>query len=708
MRKRRLLLLVPLVMAAAAMFAAAPESALGQDRLKSMPGYDQYQKMSKKIAGSVKAGELSVTWQEGGKAFEYSTKGKRYRYDIAAGKAVEIGKAPAEDLGADSSDMPSAVSFGPGPQKPERGRQVASATSPDGKNKASYRDGNLWLREGKDGKEIAITTDGSVKRRVKYGIASWVYGEELAQTTAMWWSPDSKKIAFYWIDETNVPDYILPLNQSSLQPKLDTEAYPKAGAPNPVVDIVIFDLESKKTVKIDARDGKPFEDSVVGHYIYSVSWSKDGSELIFHRTNRKQNILELVAADPVSGRCRVIVHEEWLPSWVANRPLMRYLSDNRRFLWISERSGFKNFYLYDLGGKLLATVTDHPFEVDKVVRIDEKAGLLYYTARSGDNHMKIQFHRVGLDGKNGQRLTDPAYHHKVDLAPGAEHFIDVIQTHDTPPVSRLVDATGKVLAELATSDTTTFDQLGLKRVELITYKAGDGVTDLHGMLHFPSNFDPAKTYPLLVTVYAGPNTNKAAETFALPNAMTEYGFLVAALDSRSASGRGKRFTDAIYRKLGVTEIDDQAAGVKSLWSRPYLDKNRVGIFGSSYGGYASAMCLLRYPEVFKAACASSSVTDWRHYDSIYTERYMWTPQENKEGYDAGSAMTYADNLKGHLMLFYGTQDNNVHPSNTLALVKALQRSGKHFDMQIGPDLGHAGISQPRMMEFFIENLVMRQ
>jgi dipeptidyl-peptidase-4 len=297
--------------------------------------------------------------------------------------------------------------------------------------------------------------------------------------------------------------------------------------------------------------------------------------------------------------------------------------------------------------------------------------------------------------------------HTVNLSPDSKYFIDVIQTHDTPPVTRLVDAEGTVLAELAKSDTTKFDQLGLKRVELFTFKAADGETDLYGLLHRPSNFDPDKKYPLLVTVYAGPNTNAARETFMLPNALTEYGFLVASFDSRSAGGRGKRFLDAIYQKLGVTEIDDQAAGVKALAERPYVDKNRVGIFGSSYGGYASALCLLRYPDVFQAACASSPVTDYRHYDSIYTERYMWIPQENKAGYDAGSAMTYADKLKGRLMLYYGTADNNVHPSNTMQLVRALQRAGKSFEVQVGPDQGHSGINQPRMMEFFIENLVMK-
>jgi dipeptidyl-peptidase 4 len=686
----------------------APASSVAQDRLKTMPGYAQYQKMSGVAKGAVKKGELSVTWTEGGKAFLFSQDGKKYRFDIAAGKAEEVGKADSPDKKADKDDesVGPFADADPEPVPQARGRQATSASSPNGKLKAFYRANNLWV-SAKEGGETQLTTDGSDKNRIKYGTASWVYGEELKQNTAMWWSPDSKKIAFYRFDESQVRDYYLPLNQSSIKDELDSEPYPKPGAPNPIADLFIHDIESKTTVPIDVRDGKPFENEVVGHYAYKVIWSPDGKELFFNRTNRRQNVLEFVAADPQTGKCRVIIHEEWLPSWVVNAPPLRYLNDKNRFIWTSERNGFKNFYLYDLSGKLLATLTDHPFEVATIVKVDEKAGQLYYMARSGDNHMKLQLHRVGLDGKGDKRLTDPAFNHTVDIAPDGQHFIDVIQTHDVPPSSRLVNADGKVLAELVKSDMTRFEKLGLHKVELITYKAGDGVTDLHGMLHFPSNFDPNKKYPLLVSVYGGPNTNKAKETFAVPSAMTEYGFLVAELDSRSASGRGKKFVDAIYQKLGVTEIDDQAAGVRSLWSRPYLNKDKVGIYGTSYGGYASVMCLLRHPDAFAAASGSSPVTDWRHYDSIYTERYMWIPQENKEGYDAGSAMTYAGKLKGRLMLFYGTQDNNVHPSNSLALIKSLQKAGKSFELQVGPDQGHSGINQQRMMEFFIENLVMR-
>ena len=679
-------------------FGISPLTSRAQDRLKTMPGYDRFQKISKEIPGSVKLGALMVKWQEGGKTFEYYKDGKAYRYDIATRATTEVGTAPADADGGRGGRRRAGG--------PERGRQYSSAESPDKKLKAFYRDRNLWLSDASGAGEMAITTDGNEKARTKYGTGSWVYGEELDQVTAMWWSPNSKKIAFYRFDESPVPDYFLQLDQTKLQSKIDVEAYPKAGVNNPIADILVYDVDSKKTVKLDIRDGKPFDNSVVGHYAYNVQWSPDGSELLFNRTNRRQNIMELTAANPETGKCRVIVREEWPTGWTENHPPMRFLKDGKRFIWESERTGWKNLYLYELSGKLLATLTNQSFEVGAIVKVDEDAGVLFYMARDGDNHMKLQLHRVALDGKGDRRLTDPAFNHSVDVAPDSRHFIDVAQTHDTPPVSSLMDAEGKVVAELAKSDTSKFDQLGLKRVELIKYKAADGVTELHGLLHFPSNFDPAKKYPLLVSVYAGPATNGARETFTLPSGLTEYGFLYATLDSRSAAGRGKKFLDAIYLKLGVPEVDDQAAGVKALGQRPYVDKNRVGIFGTSYGGYASALALLRHPDVFQAASASSPATSWYHYDTIYTERYMWIPQENKEGYEAGNAMNFVDKLKGRLMIYYGTADNNVHPNNSMQLIQALQRAGKSFEVQVGPDQGHSGIRVERMMEFFIENLVM--
>jgi dipeptidyl-peptidase 4 len=696
-------------------------SSAAQDRLQTMPGYAQAQKMSQESRDAVKSGALTVSWTDA-KAFEYTRDGKRYRYDVTTKTAAETAGPPVPETGRGRGGR------GGGP---ERGRQFDSAESPDKKIRAEYRsaDRNVYLVDVATKAETKITTDGSIKDRIKNGTASWVYGEELAQRTAMWWSPDSTKLAYYRFDESKVPDYYLQLKQTQLQSEMDIEAYPKAGVDNPIVEIFVYDVATKKTTRVDVRDGKPFTNDVVGHYVYRVSWSPDGKELFFHRTNRRQNILEFAAANPDTGAARVIIREEWPTGWVENSPGITWLKDGRRFIWESERNGWNNLYLYDVTGKLITPLTKHTtFEVGGPIKLDEPANVLFYTARSGDNFMKMQLHRVALDGKGEARLTDPAFHHVIGgcmaapagppapaasscgISPDNKLFVDVYQTHDTPPATRVVDATnGKPVAEVAQSDLTKFNALGMKKAEMFTYKSADGGTTLHGIIQFPSNFDPAKKYPVLVPVYGGPASasNTARETFVTPSSMTEYGFLVLNLDSRAAPGMGKRTLDQIYMKLGQVEIDDMAAGVKALWSRPYFDKARVGMYGTSYGGYSSALSILRHPDVYAAAVASSPVTAWNHYDSIYTERYMWIPQENKAGYDAGSAMTYAKNLKGRLLIYYGTADNNVHPSNAMQLIDALMKAGKSFEVQVGPDLGHTGVNQGRMMEFFIENLVIR-
>jgi dipeptidyl-peptidase-4 len=785
--KQRFRVAAAALCAAAIGFALAPVGA--QDRLSAMPGYDQYRKMQDQLGRGnpppVVSGAVTATWAGDGQSFTYTTAGKSYRFDLATLKAVETGEAPAagaaggrgagggrgtppagqgrqgqqaqgqgqgrqgqqaqnqqaqgqgqQGRGAGGMEqaqpeMPVAPVMGcPNGNRAPRGRQVECTVSPDGKLKAFYRARNLWIANVDGSNEKQITTDGSVANRTKNGSGSWVYGEELNQTTAMWWSPDSTKLGFYRFDESGVKDFYLGMNQGAVQTTLDVEAYPKAGAPNPIAQVFVYDLASGRSTEIDVRDGKPFANDVVGHYVYAMEWSPDGKELMMNRTNRRQNVLEFVACNPASAKCRVIVQEKWPTGWIENTPQRRYLADRNRFIWESDRNGFTNYYLYDLTGKLITPITTNAtFESGPIVKLDEAAGVMFYMARDGDNYMKMQLHRVGLDGKGDVRLTDPKFHHTVatcgsggvgrgagggagtstcGISPDNKYFIDVYQTHDQPPATRVVDTTGKVVAEIAKSDLTRFTALGLKQVEMFTYKAADGQTTLYGTIAFPSTFDPSKKYPTLIPVYGGPasGSNVPTETFAQPSANTEYGFLIVNLSSRSAPGMGKKALDSVYEKLGTTEMADMAEGIKALWSRPYFDKTRVGIYGTSYGGYTSAMMLLKHPDVVTAASASSPVTSWEHYDSIYTERYMWVPQENEEGYQAGSAMNFARNLRGRLLIYYGTADNNVHPNNTMQLVAALQRAGKSFEMQVGPDQPHTGVNGQRMMEFFIENLVM--
>ena len=755
-------------------------SLAAQDRLRTLPGYDQYQKMQPQINGSWVSGAVTVTWEPSGHGLTYSHAGKAYRFDpdvmkapeavagtvpvaaeapgrggrpggagrggqtgavpgVVAGQVAPAGRGGRGNAsgGAEQAqtEMPTAPVAGCPAIPVARGRQAVCVLSPDGTHKAFYRDRNMWIANADGTAEKRLTQDGSEQARIKYGVASWVYGEELAQTSAMWWSPDSKQVGFYRFDESQVKDYFLQTNQTAVQDALDVEAYPKPGSPNPIPDVLIYDVAAGKTTKIDARDGKPFDNAVVGHYVYNIKWLPDSSEMLINRANRRHQIVDLAACSPSTGKCRVVVREEWPTGWINTDggPNPRWLKDNKRFLWESERTGWNNYYLYDLTGKLITPITKNGFDAASIVKVDETAGLLFYMARDGDNFLKTQLHRVRLDGTGDVRLTDPSFTHAVSscLAGGGgrgggggaagfggatscgissddKFFVDVYQRHDQPPATQLLDATGKVVAQLAKSDTAKYDQIGFKKAEQFSYKAADGTTTLYGQISFPSNFDPAKKYPVLVPVYGGPVAfgNIPTESFAGPNSTAEYGFLVVSVMYRGVPGTGKRAADALYLKLGQTEMDDMAEGVKALWTRPYVDKARVGIYGTSYGGYTSAMEIVRHPEVFAAASASSPPTDWRNYDTIYTERYMWIPDENKSGYEAGSVMTYARNLKGRLLLYYGTADNNVHPSNSLQLIRALQLAGKNFELQVGPDQPHSGVDNRRMMEFFIENLVV--
>ena len=691
-----------LTLAVFALAMAMPAAA--QSRIKSMPGYDQWAEISPKIAGSVRSGAIAPTWAADSASFDYTLEGVRWRFDVATLKAGRVEDAPGEPALAGPAAQPAAAA--PGGLVLARGRgREADVVAPDGKSRAFSRDYNIWYAPGDGGAERQISFDGGAKQRIRHGVGSYVYLEEFSVSQPVWWSPDGARLVWMRYDEGKVDDYFLQLDQTRTLSTVLTQAYPHAGANNPVADLMVFDFATGQTRRMDVREGLPFSNNVIGHYIWNAQWTKDGAAILVRRADRLQKHYDIAACDPATGACQSVVRESRPASW-AQGGAPRFLEDGNRFIWTSERNDFRNLYLYDLSGKLLTTLTRNRFDAVDVVKVDEAAGLLWYTARSGDTPMKIQLHRVTLDGRNDVRLTHPWLNHRVELAPDGKHFIDVEQAHDTPPITRLRDLDGKPLATVASSDLSQFDALGLEKAAQFTFIAADGQTRLHGMMQFPSNFDPSKKYPVLLNVYGGPGSNGLNETFATANPLAEYGFIILRLDARTNAGRGRKVLDQSYQQLGIVEIDDFAAGIRAATERSYVDATRIGVYGTSYGGSVAALMLMRYPDLVHAAAASSPVTDYRLYDTAYSERYLGLPEQSPAAYDRSAVMTYVDGLKGDLMVYFGTSDDNVHPKNSLQLIRALQAAGKSFEVQVGPDRGHTGMDQTRMMEFFIERLIL--
>ena len=613
---------------------------------------------------------------------------RRYRLDLTTRVLSELPESPPE------TEQEQRTSRRRGPA---RGRQSDRAASPDGKWEAVCIDYNVLLEPSGGGDPVFVTTAGD--RKLRYGTASWVYGEELRQNSAMWWSPDSTTLAFYEFDESAVKDFYLTTGLTEWRTELAIEGYPKAGEPNPVARLLVYDLEGKTRTRVDVGDHHE-------QYIYDVRFSPDGALLLFNRTNRLQNVLEVVAADPETGESRVIVTETQR-TWQKNRPSMQFLADGERFIWETQKTGWRQYELRHIDGHLICTLSRGSYPAGSILRVDEEAGVMYYMAYSGPFPLNAHLHRVSLDGTGQARLTPEQMTHRVRLSPDGKWFVSTYETAETPPTTALFSTESGRVAILAESDTSRFDELGLERPEPFTCKAADGVTDLYGILFKPSGFDPGRSYPLIIDVYGGPQSQRVRNRWRPANPYCELGFLIAVIDNRGTGGRGKAFEEAVYLKCGTVDLIDQVAGVRFLTQRPWIDGGRVGVFGHSYGGYMSALAILKYPDVFRVAVSSSPVTDWRNYDTIYTERYMRTPQENPDGYDEGSCLTYVDQLSGKLLLMHGMVDDNVHPSNSWQLVHALQEAHKRFSMVFFPNSAHRLGKPVRSLrwEFLYEHLI---
>ncbi|MBE0712347.1 MAG: S9 family peptidase, partial [Candidatus Aminicenantes bacterium] len=576
-----------------------------------------------------------------------------------------------------------------------RGRAYGDSLSPDLKYRAFTRDYNLYVKD-MDGKETALTTDGTEDLRNAF--PDWVYPEELGQYQAFWWSPDSKRIAFMQFDEKPVTKYPIVHDVQPI-PRFELLGYPKPGGNNPIVRLFVADVATKKLVRLETGDD-------LDVYLYRGQWTNDGKEFTYHRLNRWQNKLELFAADPVTGITRLFLTDTD-PCYIDESTDLIFLKDNLRFLWTSERSGWREIYLYDLTGKLIKQLTNAKLPVRSILGVDETRGWVYFGGLEANGTESYAF-KVRLDGTGFAKMTPEPGSHNVAFSPGFDYYTDAFSSFESPMKSTIFQADGKMVKVLATSvPTKEFLDLKLIKPERFTFKSADGKYDLDGLVYFPAHFDPKDKYPLLLSVYGGPGSKGVNNSYKMADgnqALAQLGFLVAVCDYRGVSGRGKAFQNLHYMKLGQVELEDHVAFVKALGQRPYADTTRVGVTGHSYGGYFTCIALLKEPDVFHVGVAGAPVTDWRNYDSIYTERYMRRPQDNPDGYEKGSCLTYAKNLKGKLFIHHGAVDDNVHPGNTIQLVQALLKENKKFDMMIYPEQQH-GIAFPRYGESRVEYLI---
>ncbi len=663
---------VPLWLCAAA--AAAPQWV----PFEQLPQAEEVRQIEQQARGISSAGKVNdVRWDPASGTLWFEYAGSWRTVPMAGGTPAAAQKdAPA------APEDPSRSGY----REPRgaRGTQAAEVPSPDGKWRAVFKNANVTLVPTAEGEQpVQVTTEG--KDKLKFGSADWVYAEELDQNTAMWWSPDSKRLAYYAFDERPVKDYCLVsgLTQTRTQPLV--AGYPKPGDENGVAKLEIYELATKRRVPVDVGPD-------AAQYVYGARWTPKGDALLFFRTNRRQDTLELCAANPATGEVRTLI-KETSDTWHDNSPALRFLSDGSRFLWQTESNGFPNWQLWDLAKGKLADLTKDAWVAGDIVEVDEAGGWLYYVARSSETKINPQLHRVKLDGTGGQRLTQGDMHWSgFHIAPDGSCFVATKEFVDTPPMTGLYGMDGALRATLAQAPADALAKRGVTPPEFLRLKAEDG-TELYGILYKPRGYDPEKKYPLVLSVYGGPGVNTVSTRFQPVEGETEFGLLMAKLDNRGTPGRGKAFESATYLNLGGKDVDDQALLVKELVKRGLVDPKRVAVTGHSYGGYMTLMCMLRYPELFSVGVAGAPPSDWRQYDTIYTERYMRTPQENSEGYDRGSAVRLAKKLKGRILLLHGMVDDNVHPANTFAIADQWQRGNTPFEMMLFPTSNH-GIFSP--------------
>ena len=602
----------------------------------------------------------------------------------------------------------------------KNGKQRLATFSPDGTKIAFVRDNNIFIKDlapellnagsNQPGLETTaeykVTSDGK-QNEIINGATDWVYEEEFEFSQAYFWSPDGKRIAFYRFDESRVKEYQLTY-YGDLYPEQYKYKYPKAGEDNSIVSIFLFDLGSKKITPVDI--GK--ETDV---YIPRIKWTTDVNTLALYRMNRHQNKLELLIADATTGNSKVIYTEE-NKYYIEVNDHLCFLKNNAGFILSSEKDGYRHIYLYDITGKPVRQLTKGNFEVTDILGVDEKDGVVYYSSTE-TSPMDKDICMVSLDGKKHLKLNSRPGGNSAEFNKTFTYYIGKWSDVNTPAYIAVYKSNGTEVRML--QDNSKLREITAEyqfsKVEFFKFRTEDG-TELNGMMVKPPDFDPAKKYPVLFTIYGGPGSQTVNNTWGAVSSWNQlwaqHGIIVVSVDNRGTGGRGEEFKKCTYLQLGKYETLDQIEAAKYLGTLGYVDKTRIGMWGWSFGGYLTLSCLTKGADYFSFGIAVAPVTNWKYYDNIYTERFMRTPGENNEGYETNSPVNHAAKLKGRLLLICGMADDNVHPQNAYDMVTALVGADKQFESQFYPNSNHGIYTGKntsmhlyrRMTDFILTNL----
>ena len=556
--------------------------------------------------------------------------------------------------------------------------------SPDGTKIGYAKENDLFIYDIASKAITQVTTDGK-KNEIINGITDWVYEEEFAFVRAFDWSSDSKKLAFIRFDESKVPQFSMDMYQKDLYPTSQTFKYPKAGEKNSEVSLHIFEVGSKSAKKINLGNYSDF-------YIARMKWTNDANVLSAQVLNRHQNNLDLIFVDGTTGTAKVVLNEKD-KAYVDVTDNLTFLKDNS-FIWTSEKDGFNHIYLYDKNGKLKNQVTKGNWEVTSYYGFDEKTKSVFYQSVEKGSTLR-DIYKISLDGKKKVRLSSQTGTNAATFSPDFSLFINSFSSVTVPTIYTLNSATdGKQVQEIVNNNALAdklkkYDLPAKEFFELTTEKGHK----LNAWIIKPKDFDTNKKYPVFMYQYSGPGSQEVANNWLDTNDMwfmmlSQQGYITVCVDGRGTGYKGADFKKCTQKELGKFEVEDQIDAAKVIGNYAYVDKSRIGIFGWSYGGFMSSNCLFKGADVFKMAIAVAPVTNWRFYDSIYTERYMTTPQENASGYDDNSPINHVNKLKGNFLLIHGTADDNVHVQNSMQMIEALVQANKQFDWAIYPDKNH--------------------